>query len=107
MGWLTRIKDSLLTKIRKKIPEKQLESVDKTREEKKIKKKVNLEKKIKTDKIDPLVNQNKNIEHELVKETPKKKSFFGLFKKKTDVITPEKSPEKKKKLVSKIKNRLI
>ena len=107
MGWLTRIKDSLLTKIRKKIPEKQLESVDKTREEKKIKKKVNLEKKIKTDKIDPLVNQNKNIEHELVKEAPKKKSFFGLFKKKTDVITPEKSPEKKKNWFQKLKTGLF
>ena len=36
MGWLTRIKDSLLSKIKKKIPKKDLESVEKTRQEKKI-----------------------------------------------------------------------
>ena len=36
MGWLTRIKDSLLSKIKIKIPKKDLESVDKTRQEKKI-----------------------------------------------------------------------
>ena len=35
MGWLTRIKDSLLSKIKKKIPKKDLESVEKTRKEKK------------------------------------------------------------------------
>ena len=35
MGWLTRIKDSLLSKIKKKIPKKDLESVEKTRQQKK------------------------------------------------------------------------
>ena len=38
MGWLTRIKDSLLSKIKKKIPTKDLESIEKTRQEKKVKK---------------------------------------------------------------------
>ena len=37
MGWLSRIKGSLLSKIKKKIPKKDLESVEKTREEKNIK----------------------------------------------------------------------
>ena len=37
MGWLNRIKDSLLSKIKKEIPKKDLESVEKIREEKKIK----------------------------------------------------------------------
>ena len=40
MGWLTRIEDSLLSKIRKKIPKKDLESVEKTRQEKEIKKEI-------------------------------------------------------------------
>ena len=31
MGWLTRIKDSLLSKIKKKIPKKDLESIEKTK----------------------------------------------------------------------------
>ena len=35
MAWLTRIKDSLLSKIGKKIPKKDLESIEKTRQEKK------------------------------------------------------------------------
>ena len=39
MAWLTRIKDSLLKKIKKKIPKKDLESAEKTRLEKKTKSK--------------------------------------------------------------------
>ena len=41
MGWLTRIKDSLLSKIKKKIPKKDLKSIEETREEKKPKKMAN------------------------------------------------------------------
>ena len=41
MGWLTRIKDSLLSKIRKKIPKKDLESVEKREKKKRFSKKKN------------------------------------------------------------------
>ena len=78
MGWLTRIKDSLLSKIKKKIPTKDLESIEKTRQEKKVKK-------IETNKkeLEPDIPKEEEKTEELAQEPIKKKrSFFGLFKKK-------------------------
>ena len=107
MGWLTRIKDSLLSKIKKKIPKKDLESVEKEREEKKIEKNEVVEKilkkevpeKIKTEKIEPK------------KEPVKKKgAFFGLFKKKEETKEEKiekKDPEKKKGWFQKLKSGLF
>ncbi len=39
MSWLTRIKDSLLIKIKRKIPKKDIEDIEKERIEKKFEKK--------------------------------------------------------------------
>ena len=102
MGWLTRIKDSLLSKIRKKIPKKDLESAEKVRKEKKIKKKEVVKEKI----IDP--KEIKKESENLVQETPKKKTFFGLFKKKEEQKKTEvKDPEKKKNWFQKLKTGLF
>ena len=58
MGWLTRIKDSLLSKIKKKIPKKDLESVEKSRQEAKVKKiDINKKETPKTNKIVAEVNE--------------------------------------------------
>ena len=76
MGWLTRIKDSLLSKIRKKIPKKDLESAEKVRKEKKIKKKEVVKEKI----IDP--KEIKKESENLVQETPKKKNILWFVQKK-------------------------
>ena len=100
MGWLTRIKDSLLSKIRKKIPKKDLESVEKKREEKKILK----------EKKQIVKKEENEVKKENLVTKPEKKNFFGLFKKKQKVEklpTVEKDPTEKKKLVSKIKNWFI
>ena len=83
MGWLTRIKDSLLSKIKKKIPKKDLESVEKTRQEKKIE--TNKEEILKTKKIEEEVHKEEQKKVELTQEPIKKKSWFqklktGLFK---------------------------
>ena len=86
MAWLTRIKNSLLSKIRKKIPKKDLESVEKTRQEKKIKKiETNKEEILKTNKIEQEVHKEEQKKVELTQEPIKKKSWFqklesGLFK---------------------------
>ena len=86
MGWLTRIEDSLLSKIRKKIPKKDLESVEKTRQEKEIKKAKTEEEEIsKIDKVKPKIQKEEQKTEELIQEPIKKKSLFqklktGLFK---------------------------
>jgi len=99
MGWLTRIKDSLLSKIKKKIPKKDLESVEKTRQEKKIK------------KIEPEVHKKEQKKEELaVKPIKKKRTFFGLFKKEEklkEVPKIEKDPEKKKSWFQNLKTGLF
>ena len=99
MGWLTRIKDSLLSKIKKKIPKKDLESIEKTRQEKKI------------EKIEPKVHKKEQKKEELaVKPIKKKRTFFGLFKKKEklkEVPKVEKDPEKKKSWFQKLKTGLF
>ena len=106
MGWLTRIKDSLLSKIKKKIPTKDLESIEKTRQEKKVKK-------IETNKkeLEPDIPKEEEKTEELAQEPIKKKrSFFGLFKKKEkikDVPKVEKDPEKKKNWFQKLKTGLF
>ena len=97
MGWLTRIKDSLNKKIKKKIPKKDLESAEKTRLEKKTKsKKPKIELEVLPKKI---IEQKKELP-----EKPKQKKVFGFFKKK-EISQIEKDPEKKTQLVSKIKYR--
>ena len=104
MGWLTRIKGSLLSKIKKKIPTKDLESIEKTRQEKKIKK-------IETNKVELGVHKEEKKTEELAQEPIKKKrNFFGLFKKKEkikDVPKVEKDPEKKKSWFQKLKTGLF
>ena len=104
MGWLTRIKDSLLSKIKKKIPTKDLESIEKTRQEKKVKK-------IETNKVELGVHKEEKKTEELAQEPiKKKKSFFGLLKKKEkikDVPKVEKDPEKKKSWFQKLKTGLF
>ena len=98
MGWLTRIKDSLLSKIKKKIPKKDLESVEKKRQEKKI----NVEQK---------VYKEEPKKEELAQDPIKKKrTFFGLLKKKEKlkkVPKVEKDPEQKKSWFQKLKTGLF
>ena len=90
MAWLTRIKDSLLKKIKKKIPKKDLESAEKTRLEKKTKsKKPKIEIEILPKKI---IKQKKEIS-QIEKDPEKKLSWFqklktGLFKS-SDKITQD------------------
>ena len=81
MGWLNRIKDSLLSKIEKKIPKKDLESVEKTREEKKIKiKEIAKKETPKVEKIKSEIHKEEQETNEIVKESAtKKKTFFGLI----------------------------
>ena len=88
MGWLTRIKDSLLSKIRKKIPKKDLESVEKKREEKKILK----------EKKQIVKKEENEVKKENLVTKQEKKTFFGLFKKKQKV---EKLPAVEKDLTEK------
>jgi len=86
MGWLNRIKDSLLSKIKKKIPKKDLESVEKIKSE---------------------IHKEEQETNEIVKEsTTKKKTFFDLFKKKEE-LKIEKDPEKKKNWFQKLKTGLF
>ncbi len=111
MGWLTRIKDSLLSKIKKKIPKKDLESIEKTRQEKKIEKKEIANKEIpQVNKVKPEIYKEEQKKEELVQEPPKKKTFFGLFKKKEEqkeVLEVKKDPEKKKNWFQKLKTGLF
>ena len=112
MGWLTRIKDSLLSKIKKKIPTKDLESIEKTRQEKKVKKiETNKREVLKTKKLEPDIPKEEEKTEELAQEPIKKKrGFFGLFKKKEkikDVSKVEKDPEKKKSWFQKLKTGLF
>ena len=108
MGWLNRIKDSLLSKIKKKIPKKDLESVEKTREEKKIKiKEIAKKETPKVEKIKSEIHKEEQETNEIVKEsTTKKKTFFDLFKKKEE-LKIEKDPEKKKNWFQKLKTGLF
>ena len=86
MGWLNRIKDSLLSKIKKKIPKKDLESVEKIKSE---------------------IHKEAQETNGVVKEsTTKKKTFFGLFKKKEE-LKIEKDPKKKKNWLQKLKTGLF
>ncbi|PPR38170.1 MAG: Signal recognition particle receptor FtsY [Alphaproteobacteria bacterium MarineAlpha6_Bin4] len=108
MGWLTRIKDSLLSKIKKKIPKKDLESVEKSRLEKKIKKEAVVKKEVyKTEKIEPTID----IKEKIIKDPKKKEgTFFGLFKKKEkpkEIEKIKKDPEKKKSWFQKLKTGLF
>jgi len=112
MGWLTRIKDNLLSKIKKKIPTKDLEIIEKTRQEKKIKKiETNKEKILKNNKLEHEVRKEEQKTGELTQEPIKKKrTFFGLFKKKEkikEVPKVEKDPEKKKSWFKKLKTGLF
>jgi len=89
MAWLTRIKDSLLKKIKKKIPKKDLESAKKTRLEKKTK------------------SKKPKIEVEILpKKIIKQKKVFGFFKKK-EISQIEKDPEKKRIWFQKLKTGLF
>ena len=89
MAWLTRIKDSLLKKIKKKIPKKDLESAEKTRLEKKTK------------------SKKPKIEIEILpKKIIKQKKVFGFFKKK-EISQIEKDPEKKRSWFQKLKTGLF
>ena len=100
MGWLTRIKDSLLSKIRKKIPKKDLESVEKKREEKKILK----------EKKQIVKKEENEVKKENLVTKPEKKNFFGLFKKKQKVEklpAVEKDPTEKKNWFQKLKTGLF
>ena len=108
MGWLNRIKDSLLSKIKKKIPKKDLESVEKIREEKKIKiKEIAKKETPKVEKIKSEIHKEEQETNEIVKETTtKKKTFFDLFKKKEE-LKIEKDPEKKKNWFQKLKTGLF
>ena len=108
MGWLNRIKDSLLSKIKKKIPKKDLESVEKIREEKKIKiKEIAKKETPKVEKIKSEIHKEEQETNEIVKEsTTKKKTFFDLFKKKEE-LKIEKDPKKKKNLFQKLKTGLF
>tara|TARA_B100002003_G_C13636243_1_gene325011 strand:+ start:87 stop:347 length:261 start_codon:yes stop_codon:yes gene_type:complete len=83
MGWLTRIKDSLLRKIKKKIPTKDLESIEKTRQEKKIKKiETNKREVLKTKKLEPDIPKEEEKTEELAQEPIKKKEVFLVYLKK-------------------------
>ena len=105
MGWLNRIKDSLLSKIKKKIPKKDLESVEKTREEKKIKIKEIAKKE--TPKVE-------KIKSEIHKEEQEIKSCIKTIEivkesgtKKKEELKIEKDPKKKKNLFQKLKTGLF
>ena len=108
MGWLNGIKDSLLSKIKKKIPKKDLESVEKTREEKKIKiKEIAKKETPKVEKIKSKIHKEEQETNEIVKESAtKKKIFFDLFKKKEE-LKIEKDPKKKKNWLQKLKTGLF
>ena len=107
MGWLIRIKDSLHSKIKKKISKKDLESIEKTREEKKIK----IKEILKVEKIKSEIHKEEQKTNEIVKESAtKKKTFFGLSKKKEvlkEKLKIEKDPEKKKNWFQKLKTGLF
>ena len=97
MGWLSRIKDSLLKKIKKKVPKKDIETIEKTRREIKIEKKEVSKKEI-------LITKKESLKKV---EIPKKKGrFFSLFKKK-EKPEVEKSPEKKHNWFQKLKSGLF
>ena len=105
MGWLNRIKDSLLSKIKKKIPKKDLESVEKTREEKKIKIKEIAKKE--TPKVE-------KIKSEIHKEEQEIKSYIKTIEivkesdaKKKEELKIEKDPKKKKNWFQKLETGLF
>ena len=106
MSWLTRIKDSLLNKIKKKIPKKDIEDIEKKRIEKKF------EKKETPKKIEIEAEKTKVISPK-EEATKKKKSFFGLFKEKetpkeiTKIQEVQKEPEKKRSWFQKLKTGLF
>ena len=112
MGWLTIIKDSLLSKIKKKIPTKDLESIEKTRQEKKVKKiETNEREVLEPKKLEPDISKKeKKVEESSQEPIKKKRSFFGLFKKKEkikDAPKVQKDPEKKKSWFQKLKTGLF
>ena len=112
MGWLTRIKDSLLSKIKKKIPTKDLESIEKTRQEKKVKKiETNEREVLEPKKLEQDISKKeKKVEESSQEPIKKKRSFFGLFKKKEkikDAPKVQKDPEKKKSWFQKLKTGLF
>ena len=101
MSWLTRIKGNLLNKIRKRIPKKDLEVVEKTRLDRKIENK-EIPKRIKVvkEKI------KEKLPEEVEKQAIEKKTFFGLYKKK-ETPKVEKEPEKKRIWFQKLKTGLF
>ena len=110
MGWLTRIQDSLLSKIKKKIPKKDLESVEKTREEKKIKIKEIVKKETaKVEEIKQEIHKEEQKTNELVKNPDtKKRTFFGLLKRTSkEEQKIEKDPEKNKNWFQKLETGLF
>ena len=94
--------------MKKKIPKKDLESVEKTREEKKIKiKEITKKETPKVEKIKSEIHKEEQETNEIVKESAtKKKIFFDLFKKKEE-LKIEKDPEKKKNWFQKLKTGLF
>ena len=101
MGWLTRIKDNLLNKIKKKIPKKDLEVVEKIRLDRKIENKETPKKiKVEKEKI------KEKLPEEVKKQAIEKKTFFGLFKKK-ETPKVEKDPEKERSWFQKLKTGLF
>ena len=107
MGWLTRIKDSLLNKIKKKLPKKDIESVEKKRKENFIRKKEIIKKETPEDKK---LSNDVITKTDSFSEEKKKKSFFGLFKKKDiskETKKIEKDPEKKRGWFQKLKSGLF
>ena len=83
MAWLNRIKDSLLSKIKKKIPKKDLESVEKIREEKKIKiKEIAKKETQKVEKIKSEIHKEAQETNGIVKESTTKKKLFLVYSKK-------------------------
>ena len=106
MVWLIRIKDGLLSKIRKKISKKELESIEKTIQEKRIKKiEITKDENWKINKVKPEFHKEKHKTDELIQETiEKKKTFFGSFKKKEELKKIPKTEENKEKKKSWFKN---
>ena len=101
MSWLTRIKGNLLNKIRKRIPKKDLEVVEKTRLDRKIENKETPKRiKVVKEKI------KEKLPEEVKKQAIEKKTYFVLYKKK-ETPKVEKEPEKKRIWFQKLKTGLF
>ena len=105
MGWLNRIKDSLLSKIKKKIPKKHLEYVEKKREEKKIKIKEIAKKE--TPKVEKIKSEIHKEEQEIKSYIKTNEIVKESAAKKKEELKIEKDPEKKKNWFQKLKTGLF